>query len=121
MLFKPALAVTICFAIAIATTFSASSQSQKASDDDQSHSFILIPDSSQERLEDFGARAHTNHVLMFRTEAKAQTAPSGETPQSLRSVYDLPSSGGSGVIAIVDAYDYPTAENDLNVFSTESG
>src|SRR5207245_4584002 len=31
------------------------------------------------------------------------------------------SSGGSGVIAIVDAFDYPTAENDLNVFSTQFG
>jgi subtilase family serine protease len=36
----------------------------------------------------------------------------------------LPSSlttGGSRTIAIVDAYDYPTAENDLNVFSSQFG
>src|SRR5207247_438145 len=31
------------------------------------------------------------------------------------------SSGGSNIIAIVDAYDYPTAENDLNVFSSAAG
>jgi kumamolisin len=125
MSLKPALAIAVCFAIAVMTPFTASSQNQNASansrDDDQSHSFVLVPDSSQERLEDFGLRAHTNHLLLFRGEAKAQTAPSGETPQSLRLVYDLPSSGGSGIIAIVDAYDYPTAENDLNVFSTEFG
>lgn len=47
--------------------------------------------------------------------------PSGETPASLRSVYKLPSTGGSSVIAIVDAFDYPTAENDLNVFSSQFG
>src|SRR5205823_6185722 len=29
--------------------------------------------------------------------------------------------GGSGVIAIVDAYDYPTALNDFNVFSRQFG
>ncbi len=30
-------------------------------------------------------------------------------------------SGGSGVIAIVDAYDYPTASSDFNTFSTQFG
>jgi subtilase family serine protease len=122
---KPALAITVCLAIDVVTSFTASSQNPNASsnarDDDQSQSFIIIPDSSQEHGEDFGLRAHTNHVLHFRTEARGQSRPSGETPQSLRSVYNLPSSGGSGIIAIVDAFDYPTAENDLNVFSTTFG
>jgi len=36
-------------------------------------------------------------------------------------VYKLPSTGGNGVIVIVDAFDYPTAENDLNVFSAQFG
>ena len=51
------------------------------------------------------------------------TAPGGETPQSIYPVYNLTftGSGGSGVIAIVDAFDYPTAENDLNVFSSAFG
>jgi subtilase family serine protease len=51
------------------------------------------------------------------------SVPSGETPASIRSVYSLPSTGdgGSGIIAIVDAFDYPTAENDLNVFSAQFG
>jgi kumamolisin len=122
MSLKPALAITVCLAIAVVTPFTASSQNQNASsnarDNDQSQSFIIIPDSSQEHAEDFGLRAHTNHVLYFRNEARGGSHPSGETPDSLRSVYNLPSTGGSGIIAIVDAYDYPTAENDLNVFST---
>jgi hypothetical protein len=43
------------------------------------------------------------------------------SPATLRSVYSLPSTGGGGTIAIVDAYHYATAENDLNVFSTALG
>jgi len=31
----------------------------------------------------------------------------------------MPSTGGAGVIAIVDAFHYPTAENDLGVFSAK--
>jgi kumamolisin len=36
-------------------------------------------------------------------------------------VYNLPASGGGGAIALVDAFDYRTAENDLNVFSAQFG
>ena len=125
MSLKPALAITVSLAIAVVTPLTASSQNQNASsnarDNDQSQSFIIIPDSSQEHAEDFGLRAHTNHVLYFRNEARGGSHPSGETPQSLRSVYNLLSTGGAGIIAIVDAYDYPTAENDLNVFSAQFG
>jgi len=66
-----------------------------------------------------GLRAHTNHLILFEGKPGGGGSPSGETPASLRAVYNLGSSGGSDVIAIVDAYDYPTAENDLNVFSAE--
>src|SRR5450759_1145147 len=81
---------------------------------------VLIPDSTIERLEDHGIRAHTNHLILFGPEFVG-SAPSGETPASIRVVYNLPSIGGSGTIAIVDAFDYPTAENDLNVFSSQFG
>ncbi len=93
------------------------------SEDGQSQSAILVPASSIELPGDVGHRAHTNHLIKFDRKAGNGGAgsPSGETPASLRSVYNLPSSGGSGVIAIVDAFDYPTAENDLNVFSTQFG
>ena len=40
------------------------------------------------------------------------------TPATLRSVYNLPATGGSGAIAIVDAYHFPTALADFNSFST---
>ena len=93
------------------------------SEDGQSQSAILVPASSIELPGDVGHRAHTNHLIKFDRKAShgGGGSPSGETPSSLRSVYNLPSSGGSGVIAIVDAFDYPTAENDLNVFSAQFG
>ena len=82
--------------------------------------WVVIPDSSVERPGDRGVNAHTNHLILVRPQFTG-TSPSGETPQSIRPVYNLPSSGGSNIIAIVDAYDYPTAENDLNVFSSVLG
>ncbi len=96
---------------------------------------VLIPASSVEQPEDLGKRAHTNHVILLGPGATGST-PRGETPASLACVYATAStliagcpidgttalpSGGSGTIAIVDAYDYPTAENDLNVFSSQFG
>lgn len=51
----------------------------------------------------------------------ATPSPTGLSPAQIRAVYNLPSTGGSGTIAIIDAYDYPTAEKDLNVFSTQFG
>lgn len=81
---------------------------------------VVVPDSSREAAGEIGFRAHTNHLILVRPTFTG-TSPSGEKPQSIRPVYRLPSTGGSGIIAIVDAFDYPTAENDLNVFSTQFG
>ncbi len=87
------------------------------------HASVMVPESTVERLQDKGFRAHTNHLI--RMEAKPNKpgprGPSGETPASIRAVYNLPSTGGSGTVAIVDAFDYATAENDLNVFSQQFG
>ncbi len=49
--------------------------------------------------------------------------PSGYGPADLQSAYKLPSStAGSGqTIAIVDAYDDPTAESDLGVYRSQYG
>ncbi len=90
---------------------------------------ILVPESSIARPQDRGWRAHTNYVL-----AEPSAAPSdgvslrgglgpkgGMTPAQLRSFYNLPSTGGSEVIAIVGAYHYATALSDFNVFSKQFG
>jgi hypothetical protein len=52
-----------------------------------------------------------------------QTPPTGYGPADLQSAYALPTgSAGSGLtVAIVDAYDLPTAEADLGVYRTQFG
>ena len=90
---------------------------------------IFIPQSSIERPEDIGKRAHTNFRI--------RTGPSnlgsgihpmggngpagGMSPAQLRKVYLLPSKGGSQIIGIVDAFDYPAALADFNAFATQFG
>jgi subtilase family serine protease len=49
------------------------------------------------------------------------SSPTGVSPQQIRAAYNLPSTGGSGTIAIIDCYDDPSAESDLNVFSSQYG
>jgi len=110
-----AIVVSLIFTLTVPTP--GISQSENG----QSHAAVLIPESTIEHPEDVGHRAHTNHLIKFDGKSRHGGSPSGETPASLRAVYKLPSSGGAGVIAIVDAFDYPTAENDLNVFSSQFG
>jgi subtilase family serine protease len=55
--------------------------------------------------------------------AAVAATPSGFGPADLQSAYATPSAtGGSGqVVAIVDAYDNPNAEHDLNVYRQQFG
>jgi subtilase family serine protease len=60
----------------------------------------------------------------FRVKAHAAAAFNGLSPAQIKSVYGFSTSAtvGSGkTIAIVDAYNDPTAEKDLGVFSTQFG
>jgi subtilase family serine protease len=53
---------------------------------------------------------------------KPNPSPSGYGPADLKAAYNLNTGGGSGqVFAIVDAYDDPNAESDLNVYRTQFG
>ncbi|HET7311232.1 MAG TPA: S53 family peptidase [Mycobacteriales bacterium] len=53
----------------------------------------------------------------------ATGTPSGYGPSALHAAYNLPSTPTSGTptIAIVDAYDLPTALNDVNVYRSQYG
>ena len=100
------------------------------------HAHVVVPDSTVEHAEDVGNRAHTNHLIMVRPEIGG-TSPGGETPGSLGCVYQVTSTllssgcpiststalpnGGTGIIAIVDAFDYPTAQSDFDKFSSTFG
>jgi subtilase family serine protease len=105
---------------------------------DTPHGIIVVPSSSIEHAQDVSVRAHTNHVIFLRhgSGTPAVSVPQGETPGSLGCVYQTngvalgsgcPVStstvniGGTGVIAIVDAYDYPTAQSDFDKFSAQFG
>ena len=59
----------------------------------------------------------------IRTDVTNNTTPSGYGPAQLRAAYSLPStSAGAGqTVAIVDAYDDPNAENDMNVYRAQFG
>jgi subtilase family serine protease len=96
---------------------------------------VIIPDSSIARPGDAGIRAHTNH-LIFVPDGGDASAPQGETPASLGCIYGLVSSplpgcpkttstsnpsGGSGLIVIVDAFDYASAASDIATFSSTFG
>lgn len=61
-----------------------------------------------------------NHVKpLVRPKVKLQALI---TPTEVKNSYSLTGAGtGSGTIAIVDAYDDPTVENDLGVFSSQFG
>jgi kumamolisin len=94
----------------------------------QGRGHVVVPDSSVEHAQDVGARAHTNHLLFVPEKpgpGPTASSPSGMSPASIRAAYNLPAPTtpytGSGVIAIVDAYDYPTAQADFDTFSTQFG
>jgi len=45
--------------------------------------------------------------------------PMGLSPDKIKAIYHLPSSGGSGTIAIIGAYNSSSVEADLNIFSKQ--
>ena len=60
----------------------------------------------------------------IRVKPNASSAPAGLTPGQIKAAYGFPIAGTAGfgqTIAIVDAYDDPTAEADLGVFSSKFG
>ncbi|MGC8667247.1 MAG: S53 family peptidase [Chthonomonadales bacterium] len=88
--------------------------------------WVIVPHSSIERPFDRGHFAHTNHLIFM--PALTGLVPLGGTgfgggigPADIRAAYNLPASGGSGVIAIVDAYHDPYALSDFNKFSAYYG
>jgi len=61
---------------------------------------------------------HDAHPV-FHLRRAATTSPTGLSPSQIKTVYNLPSTGGSGTIAIVDAYNAPNIEKDLGTFNTK--
>lgn len=94
---------------------------------------VIIPESSIARPADAGLRVRTNYMIYAPPGVQPSSPnPTGETPASLGCVYGVVSnpipgcpisgttenpSGGDGVIAIVDAFHYPTAQADMDTFT----
>ncbi len=81
---------------------------------------VAVPETTLERPEDLGLRAHTDH-LIYRGGAGRGNGPQGLEPAQVRGVYGAPDDGGSGAIAIVTAFHAPTILADFNVFSSTFG
>ncbi len=96
---------------------------------------VYTPESSIERAEDRGLRAHTNIIVKIHSDITNPCGPTCETPASLACVYkivtpvagcpiatatNLPT-GGVGAIALVDAFDNPDAVTDINTFAAQFG
>jgi hypothetical protein len=74
------------------------------------------------------ARAHTHPLGVTRSQAHSPTALTpaqngyGLSPQDLHGAYQLPTTAGSSqTIALVDAYNDPSAEEDLKAYEHEFG
>jgi len=52
---------------------------------------------------------------------RADVVPRGISPDTIKTIYHFPKSGGNGTIAIIGAYDDTTIEKDLQVFSQMFG
>ena len=68
--------------------------------------------------------AHCHALVLADPQGKpfASSSPTGLSPATIKSVYSFPTSstaGGGKTVAIVDAYDDPTAESDLGVFDSQ--
>lgn len=107
------------------TCSSASSSSKIAAQADNRQQLaapnVLVPETTVARASDDGIRAHTNHLIYQGPGRGRGVGPTGLTPDDLHTAYDIPPNLGSGAIAIVDAFHYPSALPDFNVFSNQFG
>lgn len=70
------------------------------------------------------AHCHALVVVDAHGNPDATSSPTGLSPATIKSVYGFSTSSTAGAgqtVAIVDAYDDPTAESDLGVFSSTFG
>jgi subtilase family serine protease len=73
-----------------------------------------------------GVSANVEHYAYdpLHVHGNASASPTGLSPATIKSVYSFPTSTSAGAgktVAIVDAYNDPTAESDLGVFSSQYG
>src|SRR5947209_133622 len=68
------------------------------------------------------ARCHAHVVTDVRGNPLATSSPTGYGPGAFQTAYGLPATAAlPQTIAVVDAYDDPTIESDLGVYSSSYG
>lgn len=126
--------MTIGAMTALTVSLASSAAAQKSSPN------VYYPPSSIERPQDLGKFAHTNYVIHTTNGAMPAGTPTPdsmteENPGSITCVFGLITSpgcnpanlthshatGGWGAIALVDAYDNPTAATDIVTFAHTYG
>jgi len=126
--------LSLAAALAAVTCFSGAAIAQEAVTYDIPQGRVIIPASSIEQPGDAGLRMHTNFRYIENITPSSPPA-NAETPGSLACVYNLVKvtkgcpiataktvpTGGSKIVAIVDAYDNPDASTDLATFSAQFG
>ncbi|MFI9274467.1 peptidase S8 [Kitasatospora sp. NPDC052896] len=79
-----------------------------------------VPTAGQMACDALRVTSVVQHVSPLGISANA--TPSGYGPSDLRSAYNLPANGGAGqTVAIVDAYNDPSAASDLAVYRAQYG
>ena len=109
--FRPVVVALSALTLALATALTAAAASNPKADQ---HSWVLDHANGKAYRV-----ANNSHVGNY-----ASTSPTGLSPATIKSVYSFSTSrtaGAGKTIAIVDAYDDPNAESDLNVFSSQYG
>jgi subtilase family serine protease len=117
------LVVSLILAAASSLSVPASAATPSTAPTTNTHPFRHVCGSAAPGTASCHALARTD-VMQSAAKVKAAAAtPSGFGPTDLQSAYKLPSStAGSGqTVAIVDAYDDPTAESDLAVYRSQYG
>ena len=76
---------------------------------------FALPAQAAYHFSDFEA---TPPIHLYQTTS---AGPKGLSPAQVKSIYDLPSTGGHGTIAIIDAYNDKTIETDLASFDKQFG
>ncbi len=110
-----ALAYAAAFALLVAFPSNAIARSDAAN----THAVPVCPGPADPG----SARCHAQ-VLANGASPNASTSPTGLSPATIKAAYQFstsPTAGAGTTIAIVDAYDDPTAESDLGVFSSQYG
>jgi len=129
-----ALSLLAALAVFACVTGAAFAQEAESVSYDTPQGRVIIPASSIAQPGDAGLRMHTNFRYIENISPSSPPA-NAETPGSLACVYNLVvvtkgcpiataktvPTGGSKVIAIVDAYDNPDASTDLATFSAQFG